>query len=93
MSELMALNEFMKLFYAPAVFLTKTSIKIVNVKFNDPATIVWWSDGSKTVVKTQDGELFDKEKGLAMAVIKRLSGNTGKYNTIFTKWCYTDNEV
>ena len=37
--------------------LTPT-INIKNVIFNDPATIVFWSDGSKTVVKVQDGCVF-----------------------------------
>ena len=40
---------------------------IRNVIFNDPATIVIWADGTKTVVKA-DREPFDPEKGLAMAL-------------------------
>ena len=46
------------------------------VIFNPPATIVYWKDGSKTVVKTH-GEDFDEEKGFAMAVVKRLYGRAG----------------
>ena len=49
--------------------------KIVDVIFNDPATIVLWSDGTKTVVKTQDGEPYDPEKGMAMAFCKKLMGD------------------
>lgn len=60
---------------------------IIDVIFSEPATIVFWSDGSKTVVKTQNGEPFDKEKGLAMAFIKKLTGNTGRYNELFKEWC------
>lgn len=59
---------------------------IKKVIFNSPATIVYWIDGTKTVVKRQPGELFnrfDKEKGLALAIIKKLCGNTGKYYEIF----------
>jgi hypothetical protein len=59
---------------------------IKNVIFNPPATIVLWSDNSKTVVKVQDGDEFDPEKGLAMAIVKRMNGNTGKYCEIFKKW-------
>ena len=61
--------------------------QISDVIFNDPATIVFWRDGSKTVVKAQDGEPFDKEKGLAMAYVKKCCGNLGNYNDIFRKWC------
>ena len=53
-------------------------VKIERVIFNDPATIVFWSDGSKTVVKCANEE-FDKEKGLAMAICKRILGNKGNY--------------
>ena len=59
---------------------------IEKVIFNDPATIVFWNDGSKTVVKTQNGEKYDKEKGLAMAISKKVSGNNSKYYDTFKKW-------
>lgn len=62
------------------------SNKIKDVKFNDPATIVFWEDGTKTVVKVQDGEKFDKEKGLAMAIIKKSQDNSSKYYEIFKKY-------
>ena len=39
-----------------------------DVMFKPPATIVFWSDRSKTVVKTQKDEKYDPEKGLAMAI-------------------------
>lgn len=58
---------------------------IKKVIFNDPATIVYWSDGSKTVVKAND-EPFDREKGLAMAISKRALGNKGNFNNAFKKW-------
>lgn len=62
----------------------KTRIK--NVIFNDPATIVFWTDGTKTVVKCQDGEEFDPEKGLAMAISKKALGNKYAYYHDFLHW-------
>ena len=47
---------------------------IKNVIFNDPATIVMWSDGTKTVVKCGENDVFDPEKGVAMACMKKLLG-------------------
>ncbi len=44
---------------------------IIEVIFNNPATIVYWSDGTKTVVKACDKDTFDKEVGLAMAIAKK----------------------
>lgn len=59
---------------------------IIKVVFNDPATIVFWNDGSKTVVKCNPEDTFDPEKGLAIACMKKLFGNKGYYNDIFRKW-------
>ena len=60
--------------------------KIEKVIFNRPATIVFWSDDTKTVVKCDDGECFDREKGLAMAISKKTLGNQGNYYNEFKKW-------
>lgn len=61
-------------------------LKIKNVIFNPPATIVFWTDGTKTVVKTQNNEPFDPEKGLAMAYFKKMHGNKGHYFEEIKKW-------
>ena len=47
---------------------------IKNVIFNNPATIVMWSDGTKTVVKCGENDDFDPEKGIAMCCMKKLLG-------------------
>ena len=59
---------------------------IVNVIYNKPATIVFWADGTKTVVKCQPGDKWSKEVGLAMAIVKKTYGNSGNYNNIFNQW-------
>lgn len=62
------------------------------IEFHDPATIVFWNDGTKTVVKTRHGDKFDKEKGLAMAIAKRVMGNTNKYYDVFEKYCFNEDD-
>lgn len=58
-------------------------IKIEKVKFSGPATIVFWADGSKTVVKCQEGDTFDPEKGLALCFMKKVLGNkSGTFNKV-----------
>jgi hypothetical protein len=59
---------------------------IKDVIFAPPATIVYWSDGSKTVVKCSEKDVFDPEKGLAMAVAKRCGGNDGSYYKEIQNW-------
>lgn len=72
---------------------TKPESKIKNVIFNDPATIVFWSDGTKTVVKCGENDIYDPEKGLAMAVSKKYLGTNkshSNYMDEFKRWLPKD---
>lgn len=62
------------------------SISIRKVIFNPPATVVYWSDGTKTVVKCSANDMFDPEKGLAMCIAKRYANNSGSYYKTIQKW-------
>ena len=70
----------------------KPGWSIKQVIFNDPATIVLWTDGTKTVVKCEN-EVYDPEKGLAMALSKKMLGNQGNYFDVFRKWLPKDYET
>lgn len=59
---------------------------IKKVIFNNPATIVLWEDGTKTVVKVHEGDVYDPEKGLAMAISKKALGNKYNYYYTFKHW-------
>ena len=65
--------------------------EIERVIFNPPATIVIWKDGTKTVVKC-NGEKFDQEKGLAMAISKRALAVGNMYRKVFKKWCKDEDD-
>ena len=65
---------------SPLNFLLNNIPEVKKVIFNDPATIVYWKDGTKTVVKCQKGDDFDSEKGFAMAFLKKCWGNKGNFN-------------
>lgn len=64
---------------------------IKKVIFNDPATIVFWTDNTKTVVKC-DNEDYDPEKGLAMCICKETLSNKGNYYEVFKKWLPKEEE-
>ena len=49
---------------------------VQKVIFNPPATIVFWGDGTKTVVKTMSGESFDMYHGFTAALAKKVYGNS-----------------
>lgn len=63
---------------------------IKKVIFNNPATIVFWADGTKTVVKCADFDIFDPEKGLAMAICKRIYGE--EFHKIFKDYMPEEDE-
>ena len=65
---------------------------IKKVKFNPPATIVFWTDDTKTVVKC-NGEDYDPEKGLAMCISKKFLGDKGNYYEVFKKWLPKEDET
>ena len=67
--------------------------EIKDVIFNEPATIIIWKDGTKTVVKCQEGEGYDPEKGMAMAISKKALGNKGNYCEVFKKWLPEEEKV
>ena len=80
----MKVDNIYKINYYGKIFVPQPKIK--NVIFNDPATIVYWEDRTKTVVKCEK-EKYDPEKGLAMAIAKKAMGNQGNYFEVFKKWC------
>lgn len=62
--------------------------EIRKVIYNPPATIILWEDETKTVVKCCKTDIYDPEKGFAMAVIKKLCGNTpAPFHRLFKTWC------
>lgn len=55
------------------VFIFERVLGVRRIIANGPAVIVFWKNGDKTVVKCH-GEDFDIEKGVAMALAKRVWG-------------------
>ena len=76
----------------PTEKLEIDSLSIKEVIFNDPATIILWKDGTKTVVKCSENDEYDPEKGMAMAICKKILGNKGNYYSIFSKWLPEETE-
>ena len=60
-------------------------IRPVRVIFNDPATIVFWDDDTKTVVKCSDDDEFSEYEGFCPACTKKLLGNNSKIKKLISK--------
>ena len=61
---------------------------IDRVLFNDPATIVFWKDKTKTVVKCHPEDTFDEEIGFMCCYLKRTLSSKE-----YTKFCEYLNDI
>lgn len=59
---------------------------IKKVIFNNPATIILWQDGTKTVVKCNERDTYDPEKGFAMAISEKVLGSYSAFKREMKKW-------
>lgn len=64
--------------------LINLNLMITKVIFNDPATIIYWSDNTRTVVKCSKDDIYDPEKGMAMAICKKILGY--RFKEIFKEY-------
>lgn len=67
-------------------------MKIKKVIFSNPVTVVLWADGTKTIVRCQEGDTYSKETGLALCFAKKALGNKGNFNDVFHEWIPEDEE-
>lgn len=70
----------------------KVGMYITKVIYNDPATIVFWSDDTKTMCKAQHGDTYNREAGLALCVLKKLVGGD-QVASLLTEWTDEDSNV
>ena len=58
---------------------------IDHVVFNGPATIIFWQDGTKTVLKCHEGDEYSAVTGFALCMLKGVLGNQG-YHDLCENW-------
>jgi len=70
---------------------TREAVGIKKVIYNPPATIVLWTDGTKTVAKCEDVDFYDKEKGFLICVIKKVCKfkNSQHFRKFLEKWVWS----
>ena len=57
-------------------------LMVTDVIYHNPATVVYWSDNSRTIVKCQPGDTYNPMTGFLLALCKKVCGNTGNYNDL-----------
>lgn len=60
-------------------------LEVKKIIKNGPATVVFWADGSKTIVKLQDGDQDDIYAAFTAALAKKIFGSTSKVKKIMEK--------
>lgn len=74
-----------KSFYPKAMPVPRT-LAPIKVHFSGPCTIVIWNDGTKTLVRCSEDDIYDTETGLAIAFCKKMFGNDNTFKKHFKKW-------
>lgn len=90
----MSLSKYIRNLHAEPTDPTVADIKpretyipeIKNAYFNNPMTVVIWEDGTKTMVRCQEGDEYSPETGLALCIAKKALGNMPNFNNVFKKW-------
>lgn len=68
----------------PSVKDNKYEIQSILANKNKGVFTVVWKDNTHTSIHLQDGDTWDDEKALAMCFVKKMKGNKGNFNDIFT---------
>ena len=65
---------------------SKAPIKPKRVLYYNKATITYWTDGTKTVVKCDPRDKYSKRMGLFLCHLKKLCGNNSRaFNDMFKR--------
>lgn len=62
-------------------------LTIKKIIYNPPATIVFWSDGTKTTARCEYGDIYTREVGFMLCVLKKKYGNK-TFHEMLKKYVY-----
>ena len=91
-ADTIATKEIVKTLFGDNKDNNSEELDFEDIIINPPATIVKWDDGTKTVVKCQNGDVYDAEKGIALCFMKKMFNNKSYYNEVI-KGAIAENEV
>lgn len=82
---------FRNTYHKPTPRITN-ELAIDRVIYDGPATIVFWKDGTKTVVKCHGDDVFSERVGLLMCIAKRAYGDKGAFNDVLDEHSADDTQ-
>lgn len=77
------INNLLNSGYTTSINNSNKMPQIKDVKFNGPATIVFFDDNTKIVIKCTDTDIFDPEKAVMICVLRKALGMSSSQ---FKKW-------
>lgn len=78
--------------FSGGMYLNDKFVFITKVIYNKPATIVFWSDNTKTVSKCAEADEYNKEAGLLMCFMKKMLSNDYVHD-LLEEWAQPDKNV
>lgn len=82
---------FRNTYHKPTPRITNR-LAVDRVIYDGPATIVFWKDGTKTVVKCHGDDVFSERVGLLMCIAKRAYGGNGAFNDVLAEHSADDTQ-
>lgn len=73
-------------FFAKLANIGTSTPRITKIIFSGPVTIVFWRDGSKTMVRRSDDDKYDREAAVTYAIAKRMFGNNTRIHKEIDKF-------
>lgn len=71
--------------YSGDLPIQTSNIYIKKIIYNNPATIVFWSDNTKTVARCCADDVFSEEVGLMSCVLKKMYGGK-RFRQLLSDW-------
>lgn len=71
--------------FSGSLYRKPSRIYLTKVTYSGPATVAFWSDGTKTVTKCSPADVYNKETGLAICMLKKIIGAKSVMTT-FKNW-------
>lgn len=82
---------FRNTYHKPTPRITNR-LAIDRVIYDGPATVVFWKDGTKTVVKCHGDDVFSERVGLLMCIAKKAYGGNGAFNDVLAEHSADDTQ-
>lgn len=79
--------------FVPDIIYKPAAPAVRRILFNDPATVVFWKDGTKTVVKATDSDKYVPYYGFLAALAKKIYGSNAKVQEMIRPWLPKEDDV